>query len=105
MSKIIGRYQITYKNGVVQEKNLILHSDYKHIIIPKEDRFYELSKDKKSLTQTEIEEMIQIKNDLFQMFGDEWFTDNSPIFKAINTGILSLPLSQGGDHQCEIIKL
>lgn len=105
MTKIIGGYEITYGNGVIQKKNLIFHSDYKHIIVPKENRFYELMKDKKSLTKEQIDETAAIKDDLYNMFGDEWFTDHSPLFKAINTGILSLPKSQGGDHKCKITKL
>jgi hypothetical protein len=95
-SRIIGRYRITYKNGMVQEKDLISHSDYENIVKPYTDKIYDLIKDKMD------SEADLLKAELKAMFGSEWFTDGSPLFEASKTGILSLPKSQGGNHPCKV---
>ena len=95
-SRIIGRYQITYKNGMVQEKDLISHSDYKNIIIPYSDEIYDFKKVKMD------DEADLLKKELKVMFGSEWFTDESLLFEASKTGILSLPKSQGGSQFCKV---
>lgn len=40
--KILGKYQITYQNGFIQEKNLISHTDYVNIIKSIQDKIYKL---------------------------------------------------------------
>ena len=95
----IAKYQITYKNGVVQEKNLISHSDFENIIKPTNDRIYDLIRDKSNVEANSLEVKL-LKAELKEKFGSEWFTDNSPLFEAITTGILELPESQGGPVPC-----
>ena len=98
-SRIIGRYRMTYKNGMVQEKDLISHSDYVNIIKPYNDKIYDLIKEKLD------NEADLLKAELNSMFGSEWFTDASPLFEASKTGILSLPENQGGNHPCKVERI
>ena len=63
--RVIGRYKITYKNGMFQEKNLIKHSDYENIIKLYQDEIYDLQKEKKE------RDIYGLKQDLKIMFGKE----------------------------------
>ena len=101
MNKILGRYSITYQNGVIQEKDLINHDDYESIMKPTKDLIYDLISTKDI---NDLKEANKLKNDLKLMFGDSWFTNKSPLYQAFHTGILSLPKSQGGNSKC-IVKL
>lgn len=80
MNRIISKYRICYENGIVQEKDLISHKDYETIIKPKQVEIHELKVDKENKKANEI------KAELFDMFGDNWFTDESPLYKAHQTG-------------------
>lgn len=43
---------------------------------------------------------------LNEKFGDEYFTDNSPLYNSIkNDGIMKLPLWQGGEIKVELKKI
>lgn len=95
-SRIIGRYMITYHNGVTQEKDLISHTDYENIVKPLQDQIHDLETEKKD------KEAGELKRQLKQMFGDNWFTDKSPIYEALKTGVLSLPQTQGGQTTCKV---
>lgn len=94
--RIIAKYKITYKNGIIQEKNLISHLDYIGIIKPYKEIIYTLEKEKLE------KDANLLKTELKIMFGFEWFTDKSPLFEASKTGILKLLKSQGGDHFCKV---
>ena len=94
-----GRYGITYENGIYQEKNLISHIDYEEIIKPQLRIADELEIVKRK------QEADRIKLTLVNMFGEHYFTDKSPLYEAITTGILSLPYIQGGSSKCSISKL
>lgn len=99
--KTLGRYQITYGCGVTQQKDLIEHDDYVNIIKPTRVEIMEL--DMKTPQSNNIKKKIKkLKNELLETFGDNWFTNQSPIYGALDTGILSLPNAQGGDHRCEL---
>lgn len=98
--KILSVYQITYKNGFVQRKNLISHQDYLNIIKPLNAIIGELEASKKTERESKV-----LKRVISDLFGSEWFTDNSPLHEAIKTGILSLPPHQGGNHKCKLIKV
>ena len=91
--KTLGVY-ITYENGVKQEKNLVDHFVYENIIIPLQMVLLTAGKNKSK----------KIKKDIERMFGEFWFTTESPLGKAIKTGILSLPKHQGGNTKCLINK-
>ena len=101
-TQILGVYQITYENGISQTKNLISHDDYLNIIIPTQDFIYELERKNKF---KETKESKQLKNGLKNSFGSLWFTDQSPLYYAMLTNILTLPPAQGGEHKCFLKKI
>lgn len=76
-----GLYLITYKNGMQQKKVLIPHE------------LYEWSKHE----NPEVRKLIRLP--------EHYFTDKSPLFKAIETGVLSLPKNQGGKHPTTVKKI
>ena len=99
LSRIIGRYIITYERGVKQEKDLIKHDDFERIIKPLQSRIYDLELVKRDKEAGELKRLLML------MFGNTWFTDESPIYKAKETGILILPESQGGSTVCIVEKI
>ncbi len=99
-NKILGVYKIIYANGMVQFCNLISHSDYESIIIPTKEKISELSLKKEGLAEAK-----ELKRYLKAQFSDNYFTDKSAMFNAIETGILSLPEHQGGDHKCTVVEV
>lgn len=109
MDRRLGRYQVTYNNGLTQELDLISHNDFIGIIKTNKDEIYDLINhpDNKNPKTKEYHLKIAaiMKRQLSEMFGDNYFTTESPIYKAIETGILSLPLLQGGDSFCTVIKI
>jgi len=98
-SKILGRYKITYSNGIFQFKNLIAHDDYINIYKAYQDKIYELEKANKF---KETNTTKQLKKELKTYFGSEWFTDGSPLFGAISTGKMFLNEWQGGEIKCKV---
>lgn len=96
---IIGRYLITYHNGISQEKTLIDHHDYEYLIKPALKTAYEFELRKNDKCSKFIKNQIQ------EMYGEHWFTNKSPLFEAIKTGTLSLLPQQGGDHPVSFKKL
>ena len=113
MLNILGKYRITYYNSVVQEKNLIKQSDYENIIKPKQLEAYQFEFEatglikigKKDEASVLTKKASEIKKEIKSMFGEQYFTNESALGNAINSGILSLPETQGGDTKCEITKL
>ena len=106
MKQSLGFYRIKYSQGTVQTKELISSDDYK--------RYQELNSNKSEL-QTKmkgkrekdpslVSEMKKIKEELKE-FSKPFFVVDSPLFKSIETGILSLPINQGGDHKVKITKI
>jgi len=88
------KYKITYHNGISQVKNLISHDDFLNDIKPTYDLIYELEVEKK------MKDVFYHKKRLTNTYGHEWFTDKSPLFFAIQSGILELPSTQGGKSKC-----
>lgn len=88
---IIGRYKIMYHNGVVQEKNLISHKDFIDFIKPMNNIVYSLDirfgRDNKY--------SHRIRKEIKTMTGGDFFTDQSPIYDSINSGVIILPTHQG----------
>lgn len=99
MKKTLGKYKIIYNNGITQIKDLIGHDDFENIIVPKSNEIHDLM-----LVKNESQAKL-IKQELYEMFGDDYFTDKSPLYGAFLTGVLSLPKNQGGDTSCKIEKL
>jgi hypothetical protein len=100
--KILGTYTITYDGNISQEKNLIEHSDYICVIKPTNQKITELEM-KQPLSNNTKKKIKALKQELLEMFGENWFTNQSPLFEAMETGILSLPKQQGGDHNCKVV--
>ena len=101
-TKIIGVYQITYINGNIQTKNLISHDDYVNIYKAYQDKIFELEKENKF---KETNSSRNLKKELKDMFGPEFFTTMSPLFEAISTNVLTLLPQQGGSQKCNVRKI
>lgn len=87
-------YLIHYPTyGITQAKNLIAHADFLSIIKPTRARIDELK---------DSPERARLQSELVSQFGQDWFTDQSPLFEAITTGMLELLPHQGGSHPCII---
>lgn len=98
--KIIKKYKITYKYDtklkytVSQYKYLISYSDYINDIKPKLEEIYNLeclmnSVSKNNNKYKEAKQRIsEIKKHIHDTYGDYYFTDNSPLYKSIFTGVL-----------------
>lgn len=92
----IARYTIAYSNGVIQEKDLISQFDFELHIKPTANAIHLLEvAGRKRITK-------MLSRFLEKSFGNNWFTDQSPLFKAKSTGALSLPTSQGGITKCTL---
>ena len=105
-NEIIGLYEIIYSSGVKQECYLISHLDFLTVIQKKKDEIAELQNhpdNRKPKTKEYHDKKIsEIKKWLTDKYSDNYFTTESPLGKAIKTGILSLPETQGGDHKVSI---
>lgn len=101
-NNILGIYKITYLNNIFQFKNLIEHINYMEDIKVKEDEIYELEKKNKFKP---TKESVAIKKYIKDTYGSHWFTNKSPLYYSIFTGVLELPINQGGNHLVKIIKL
>lgn len=89
MERILGVYRITYpKYGVSQVKNLISHTDYENVYKTWNERKQELELELSSLNRKKhadkakelSQEIKNIKAKLLNLFGSEFFTDESPIW-------------------------
>lgn len=96
---VLGRYKIEYDNGVTQIKNLIDHSDYLEEIKPALAEI-DLLQSKKKYKQADA-----LKHWIYRKCGKQWFTNKSPLYFSIQSGILSLPKQQGGDHVVKWVSL
>jgi len=101
-SHILGKYKFTYQCGTVQILDLISHEDFEKIIKPAKDKIYMLEFTNKWKPTGQSKE---IKKELKLMFGENYFTDCSPLFEAYKTGFLTLPKCQGGIKPCNVVKL
>lgn len=102
-----GLYQITYQNGLNQVKSLISHDDYLNVIRPLEieidclkSTIKNKSKDKKEMDKKQELHLLKLKRNSY--FSGDYFTDKSPFYEAIETGVLELPESQGGSQKCTV---
>jgi hypothetical protein len=100
-------YKITYPNGFIQYKQLIEQEYYNKEYIPLKTiiGIHEELKPNKS-KEDEFKKwkmkMNLLNNKMKELFPHAFFTTNSPLGKSINTGILTLPKTQGG---CFIVKV
>ena len=98
--KVLGKYQITYANGFIQEKYLIDAEDYREVVKPIQSvvGYLEIHK---SVSGS----VGKLKSVVKEIYGSEFFTTESPMFHAIKSGVLDLPLTQGGKVKCKVKKI
>jgi uncharacterized protein YfcZ (UPF0381/DUF406 family) len=115
-TKVLGVYKITYPsyNNTTQVKNLISHEDY--------TMSYKMWNSKKQELETELadlnkkkhpERAVELKNEigaikskLHEMFGDEFFTDQSPLWLSQKVGgNMFLSAWQGGVIEVKLEKI
>ena len=104
-TKVIKKYQITYTEHdvpITQQKYLIKHEDMLNIINPIQDVISTLEKENK---YKPTKESKQLKSLLVDMFGGMWFTDESPLGRAMKTGKLELAAHMGGTHNVQFKKI
>ena len=115
MEKVLGIYRIIYpKYGVSQIKNLISHSDYENIYKRWSDRKQELELEMSTLNKKKHADKIKelnseikgIKKKLNDLFGSEFFTDESPLWLSQKCGgNMFLSDYQGGVIEVKLEKL
>jgi len=94
----LGRYRIIYSNGVTQVKDLISQDDFKNTLAPGLMEVYRL-------TQIKAHEVAkELKSTLKKQFGDNYFTSESPIGKAMFTGRLVL-VDVNYDEPCTVVRI
>lgn len=109
----IGKFKLTYANGISQVKLLITQEDYKSIVKPILDNIAELEAqrsgiNKKSKRYKEISEKLrELKKPISEL--GEFFTSESPLGLALHTRsipkILILSPQQGDKHFVRFEKL
>lgn len=96
---IIARYKIEYPDkGITQEKNLIEHEHYLQIIKPIQSIVDTIERGNKGKPTKESK---QLESVLKSLFGKYWFTNQSAMFRAIDTGVVK---AINGEYKCRIIK-
>ena len=113
--KILGKYRITYPSyNTTQVKNLVSHDYYKAVVSRQNELIRLIANyDKKSdpaglvALQKEIDKVAkEVKSELARQFGDEFFTDQSPLWLSQETGgVMYLPAWQGGGIDVKLEKL
>ena len=102
-------YRITYENGITQEKELISHFEYKTRIVP--DNYIMATLGALKLGRKKMDKIKKkvkaIKAGLSADYPNEWFTDQSPLFEAITTGVVDLSDHMGEKYKynCTIEKI
>lgn len=104
------KVKVTYlSNGSSQILNFILQETYIYEIKPILNKIYELEVRRSNLGKKNKEgllidkEVVQLKKELSE-YGD-YFTSDSPLGKALTTGVLKLPPQQGGNHLVKFMVL
>lgn len=104
----LGFYEITYYQGTRQVKELINREDYevyRQLSDKKSDISSKLKgKNKNKKDPKLVAELSKVCTEL-KDFSYSFFVIGSPIYNGIETGILSLPVSQGGDTKIKVIKI
>mgnify|MGYP003636662248 CR=1 FL=1 len=94
------KVDITYKNGFKQIRNVVLQSEFECIIKPKRDLIYTL--ENVEVNKKKAHALAKkLKHQLKEKYG-EFITTKSPMYYAIESGILNLPECQGGNHKISI---
>ena len=115
MEKVLGVYRIIYPSyGVSQIKNLISHADYENIYKRWNEKKQELELEISGLNKKKHSDKIKelnteiknIKTKLLNLFGSEFFTDESPIWLSQKCGgNMLLSNYQGGVIEVKLEEL
>lgn len=92
-NKVINEYEITYldhKVPVVQRKYLINHDDFIQVIQPIQSIIAKLERENEEKPNKPTKESSELKTILFDLFGELYFTDQSPLYSSMKTGKLEL---------------
>lgn len=105
-NKVLSVYKICYPDlNVTQTKNLISHEDYLNDIKTKQaeiTRLEAITPKSKTISR----KISDIKKELVDNYGAEYFTDNSPIWESqFNNGMMVLPHYQGGSINVKLLKI
>lgn len=96
------KFIVEYTNGFTQIKTLIPHEEYLNNIKVSNNAISNLrvkNRHKGILAK-------KLRKYLSDTYGDNWFTDKSPLYKAIFTGFMESPLcSSNTKIPCNLSKL
>lgn len=100
-------YEITYHNkNFKQVFNLITKEQYETMVKPRHMAINNIESSDKFTKEEKKQKVNIIKKQLIEEFGTyDLVVIGSPIHQAIDTGIVSLPNHQGGDHPVSIVKI
>lgn len=113
--KILGVYKISYPKYMVSHvKNLVSHevyaNEYKVMDVERVSLETEASNVNRKKHQDKYNSLMKqasnIKKELKEMFGGEWFTDKSPLWTSqFNGGFMDLGKNQGGKIEVILTKI
>lgn len=90
------KLSITYSSGSIHFYNVISQKTFENVIKPAKLRIREIESLSVNGFKKYSDEYKKLKN-LVKSYG-KFCTDDSPIFKSVETQILSLGKNQGGYH-------
>lgn len=99
------KFRVTFRRyGVDQEMTLVSQADYEQMYKPTVARMRELIEETAGLNKKKHADQIRenqktirlLKACLKEMFGGAFFTSESPLGLAMETGVMKLPAAQGG---------
>ena len=112
---ILGRYRITYPSyNTTQVKNLVSHDSYLAVVGHQRELINQVANYGKKGDQAGLlalqkelgKVMKEVKEELNKQFGEEFFTDQSPLWLSQDTdGVMFMPAHQGGGIEVKLEKL
>jgi len=113
----VGFYQITYKNGMTQKKELITvndHNWYQEMNKRKGDLLELISIHKKKNKKKKVpvdpaitNELKEIDETIKREFKHEFFVVGSPMYKALTTGVIQIdkPAGNAGSYEMTAVEI
>ena len=102
MKSSIGYFEFEYKNGFKQIKELISTSDFKEYQKLRNQKTEIENKVKGKKKDPDLEIVLKSINEELKQFSFPFIVENSPMWGAIQTGVIELPESQGGKHPVNV---
>jgi hypothetical protein len=99
---------------MIQVKNLVSHETYKAVVSRQNELIKQVANYDKKGDQTGLialqkelgKVMKEVKEELEKQFGEEFFTDKSPLWLSQETdGVMFMPAHQGGGIEVKLEKL